>query len=161
MRRMTMRRIVIVGATAGAVLLTGGVAFAFWSRTGTTAGAAEVATTASELTVTQVGTPTGLIPGGSPVGVVAKVDNPSATDIRLTDVTVTVTDVVDAGGTTIGAGCPVTDFAIADNAAYSGELILAGGTSGDETVATIRLLNSPDNQDACKGAIVELSLVAS
>jgi hypothetical protein len=160
MRRMTMRRTVIVGATAGAVLLTGGVAFAFWSSTGTTAGAAEVAADATELTVTQIGTPTGLVPGGSPVGIVARVDNPSATDIQLTDVTVTVTDVVDAAGITIGAGCPATDFEIAD-AAYSGELILAGGTSGDETVATIQLLNSADNQDDCKGASVVLSLVAS
>ena len=86
MRRMTMRRIVIVGATAGAVLLTGGVAFAFWSSTGTAAGAAVVATTASELTVSQVGTPTGLFPGGDPIDIVARVDNTTATDIQFTDV---------------------------------------------------------------------------
>ncbi len=51
MRRIPMRRIVIVGATAGAVLLTGGVAFAFWSSTGTSVGAAEVAAEATDLTV--------------------------------------------------------------------------------------------------------------
>lgn len=160
MRRKPMRRIVIVGATAGAVLLTGGVAFAFWSSTGTSAGAAEVAADATELTVVQVGTPSGLFPGGTPVGIVAKVDNPSGTDIQLADVTVTVTDVQDAGGTSIIAGCPTTDFEIADTA-YAGELIAAGGTSGNETVATIRLRETGVNQDACKGAAVVLSLVAS
>ena len=61
MRRMTTRRIVIAGATAGAVLLTGGVAFAFWSSTGTGDGTAGVASTAAELTVTQIGTPGGLV----------------------------------------------------------------------------------------------------
>lgn len=159
MRRTRTRRIVIAGATAGAVLLTGGVAFAFWSSTGTTAGAAEVAADATELTVTQIGTPSGLFPGGSPVDIVARVDNPSATDILLDDVTVTVTDVVDSDGVTV-VGCPTTDFAIAD-APYAGELILAGGTTGDQTVATIRLLNTAANQDPCKGASAVLSLVAS
>lgn len=160
MRRMPMRRVIIAGATAGAVLLTGGVAYAFWSSSGTTAGAAEVATDATTLTVTQVGTPTGLFPGGSPVGIVAKVDNTGGTDIQLTDVTVTVTDVVDGLGASIGAGCPTTDFAIADTA-YAGELIAAGGTSGNETVATIRLRETGVDQDDCKGASVVLSLVAN
>jgi type II secretory pathway pseudopilin PulG len=160
MRRKPIRRIVIVGATAGAVLLTGGGAFAFWSSTGTTAGAAEVAADATDLVVTQVGAPSGLFPGGSPVGIVANVENPSGTDIQLTDVTVTVTDVLDGSGASIGAGCPTTDFAIAD-AAYSGELIPAGGVTADETVATIRLKETGVNQDACKGASVVLSLVAN
>lgn len=160
MRRTPMRRIAIAGVTAGAVLLTGGVAFAFWSSTGTSAGAAEVAAAAADLTVTQVGAPSGLFPGGSPVDIVARVGNPSGTAIQLTDVTVTVTDVLDSGGTSIGAGCPTTDFAIADTA-YAGELIAAGGSSGDETVATIRLLETGVNQDACKNAVVVLSLVAS
>jgi hypothetical protein len=160
MRRKPMRRIVIIGATAGAVLLTGGVAFAFWSSTGTAGGTAEVAPDATNLTVTQIGTPTGLFPGGSPVDIVAKVDNPSGTAIQLTDVTVTVTDVVDGLGASIGAGCPTTDFAIADTS-YAGELIAAGGTSGNETVATIQLLETGVNQDDCKGADVVLSLVAN
>lgn len=159
MRRTPMRRIVIIGATAGAVVLTGGVAFAFWSSTGTTAGAAEVATDATDLVVTQVGTPSGLFPGGLPVDIVANVENPSATDILLTDVTVTVSDVVDGVGDTI-AGCPTTDFAIAD-AAYAGELIPAGGVTADETVATIRLKETGVDQDDCKGASVVLSLVAN
>lgn len=160
MRRKPMRRIVIVGATVGAVLLTGGVAFAFWSSTGTTAGAAEVAEDATLLNVTQVGTPTGLFPGGTAVDIVANVENPSGSDILLADVTVTVADVVDSAGTTIGAGCPTTDFAIAD-AAYAGELIAAGATTADHTVATIRLKETGVPQDACKGASVVLSLVAS
>lgn len=161
MRRIPMRRIVIVGATAGAVLLTGGVAFAFWSSTGTSVGAAEVAAQATDLTVTQIGTPTGLFPGGPGVDIVAKVDNPSGAAIQLTDVTVTVSDVRNAAGTTIGVGCPTTDFVIADNAAYSGELIAAGGTSGNEIVATIRLDETGSNQDPCKDADVVLSLVAN
>jgi hypothetical protein len=156
-----MRRLVIVGATAGAVLLAGGVAFAFWSSTGTSVGAAEVAPAATNLTVAQVGTPTGLFPGGPGVDIVAKVDNPSGTTIQLTDVTVTVSDVTDAAGVTIGAGCPTTDFVIADNTAYSGELIVAGGTSGNEVVATIRLSETGSNQDPCKDADVVLSLVAN
>jgi hypothetical protein len=155
-----MRRTIIVGATAGAVLLTGGVAFAFWSSTGTSVGAAEVADKATDLTVTQIGTPTGLFPGGPGVDIVAKVDNPSGSAIQLTDVTVTVSDVRNAAGTTIGVGCPTTDFVVAD-AAYAGELIAAGGTSGNEIVATIRLRETGSNQDPCKDADVVLSLVAN
>lgn len=159
MRRTPMRRIVIVGATAGAVLLTGGVAFAFWSSTGTTAGAAEVAASATDLTVTQVGSPTGLVPGGTPQAISAKVDNPSASAILLTDVTVTVTDVSEAGG--VVGTCAVGNFEILDNASYDGELIPAGGTTGDVDVATIQLIESGANQDACKGASIALSLVAN
>lgn len=159
MRRTPMRRIVIVGATAGAVLLTGGVAFAFWSSTGTTAGAAEVAASATDLTVTQVGSPTGLVPGGTPQAISAKVDNPSASAILLTDVTVTVTDVSEAGG--VVGTCAIGNFEILDNASYDGELIPAGGTTGDVDVATIQLIESGANQDACKGASIALSLVAN
>ena len=96
MRRMTMRRITIVGATAGAVLLTGGVAFAFWSSSGTAAGTAEVAEVAENLTVNQVGIPTNLYPGGPAQDVTVKVDNTTATDIQLATVTVTLADVVEA-----------------------------------------------------------------
>lgn len=159
MRLTRTRRIIIAGATAGAVLLTGGVAFAFWSSTGTTAGAAEVAADATELTVTQIGTPSGLFPGGPAANIVAKVDNPSATDILLDDVTVTVTGVVDSGGAAV-AGCLTADFVIEDTV-YAGELILAGDTTGNQTVSTIRLVNTAANQDPCKGASVVLSLVAS
>jgi hypothetical protein len=161
MRRMTTRRIVIVGATVGAVLLTGGVAFAFWSSTGTTAGAAEVAPSVTDqLVVEQTGVdPTDLRPGGTPQVITAKVDNPSGTDVFLTDVTVTVADVIEAAGVT--DVCELDDFAIADNTDYDGELIVAGGTSGDEGVATIQLEETGVNQDACKGASVVLSLTAS
>ena len=120
MRRKPMRRIVIIGATAGAVLLTGGVAFAFWSSTGTAGGTADVAAAAANLTVAQVGAPTGLFPGGAAQDIIVKVDNTSGTDILLTDVTVSVSDVVEDAAAS--GACSPPDFAIID-VAYTPEVL--------------------------------------
>lgn len=160
MPRTRMRRTVIVGATVGAVLLTGGVAFAFWSSTGTGSGAAAVGTAAGSLTVVQSGTaPSDLRPGGTPQDVTVTVTNSSGTAIGFTDVTVTIDDVVEDASVT--GTCSPLDFAIVDNASYSGEVLDAGGDSTTFVAATLQLTETGVNQDACKGADVSLSLVAN
>lgn len=161
MRPFPTRRALIAGAAVGAILLTGGAAFAFWSSTGTGVGAAEVAADASDLTVTPGATVGELAPGGPSVDVVVEVENPNSSAIDLTDVTVTITDVRNASGSSIVAACPIAEFAVTDNAGYDGELIAAGGTSGEETVASIQLLETGVNQDDCKNASLVLLLTAN
>lgn len=158
MRRIPMRRTVIAGATAGAVLLTGGVAFAFWSSSGTSVGAAEVAAQATNLTVTQAGSVTGLFPGGTPQDISVTVDNTSGTDILLTDVTVSLTDVVESAAAT--GACSPLDFALLD-AAHTPEVLDASTGTTTFVAATIRLKETGVNQDDCKDADLVLSLVAS
>jgi hypothetical protein len=158
MRRIPMRRTVIVGATAGAVLLTGGVAFAYWSSTGTNVAAAEVATEASSLSVEQASSVTGLFPGGTPQNISVKVDNTSGTDILLTDVSVTLTDVVEA--VTATGACSPLDFELLD-VAHTPEVLDATDGTTTFVAATIRLLETGVNQDDCKNADLVLTLVAS
>ena len=158
MRRMPMRRIVIVGATAGAVLLTGGVAFAFWSSSGTAVGAAVVAESVANLTVLPGASPSGLFPGGQAQDIPVTVNNTSAADILLADVTVTVTDVVEASGVT--TACSPLDFAITDTS-YAGEVIPAGDTTGVIVPAQIALTETGQDQNACKGASLVLAFVAN
>lgn len=160
MRRMTMRRITIVGATVGAVLLTGGVAFAFWSSSGTAAGAAEVAPDAVDLTVAQALPALGLLtPGGTPQNVTVTVTNPSGTAIELTDVTVSVDDVVEDAAA-VGS-CNPLDFEVLDNGLYNGEVLDANGDSTTFVAATLQLTETNQNQDACKGAVLVLGLTAN
>lgn len=166
MKHSTMRRsrrtIIIASATAAAVVIGGGVAFAFWTSSGSGSATAEVATTAGDLTVTQpVAAPiSGLYPGGTPQNVTVVVDNPTGSDIRLNDVTVAVTGTEKPAGTA-NPGCAAANFAISDNLAYSGEVIAAGGSTGNIVPKKIQLVESGSDQDACKGAVVVLTLTAS
>ena len=63
MKRNTRNSYVLMAAGAAAILLGGGVAFAFWTSSGTGSGTAAAGTTDS-VDISQVGSITGLYPGG-------------------------------------------------------------------------------------------------
>lgn len=160
--RLTRRTTIIASVTAAAVVIGGGVAFAFWTSSGSGSATAEVATTAGSLTVTQdAANPiTGLYPGGTPQNVAVIVDNPTGSDIQLNDVTVAVTGTEKPAGTP-NPSCGAGNFAITDNGAYSGEIISAAGSTGSIVPKKIQLVESGTDQNACKGAVVVLTLTAS
>ena len=157
MKRLTRTGYIVAGTTAGAVLLGGGVAYAYWTSSSSSTGAAAVGTT-SDLTVTQpAGSEiTGLYPDGPSQPVTVRVANPNSAAITLHDVLVTVTGTEKPAGTP-NLGCTASDFSVTDVIAYTGESIPGLGSTASIVPKRIQLVDTGLDQNACKGATVLLS----
>jgi hypothetical protein len=154
MKRITKRSSIIAVTAAATVLVTGGVAFAYWTTSGTGTAEAAVAGDAGTLIVEQSGTISGLYPGGPAQDVSVIVTNDTDADLSFSDVTVAVTGTDDPG-------CTALDFAF-DDTAYTGEVVEANTSTLAIVPKQIRMINRPTvNQDGCKNATVSLSLSAS
>lgn len=152
MKRNTRNSYVLMGAGAAALLLGGGVAFAFWTSSGTGTGTAAAATTDS-VTVTQVGSITGLFPGGPGQTISIQIANPNASAVTIGAVTAAVSG-------TDKVGCTAADFSIS-GPVYGGGTIAGSGVQA-ASGATISMINDlARNQDACKGAVVSLAFTAA
>lgn len=159
MKRITKRSSIIAVTAAATLIVGGGVAFAYWTSSGSGTAEAAVASSAGSLTVAQSGTITGLYPGGTPQDVAVVVANPTDAAISFSDVVVTVTGTEKPAGTP-NPGCTADDFEVTDTA-YAGEVVSAGGDTGAVVPKKIAMVETNRNQDACKGAVVKLSLAAS
>jgi hypothetical protein len=152
MNRMSRNGYIALGAAGAALLLGGGVAFAFWTSSGTGTGTAAAGTTGS-VTVAQNGSITGLYPGGPGQTIAVDITNPNAGAVTLAGVTATVVD-------TSNVGCTAADFTIS-GPVYAGGSI-AGGATVTASAATIQMVNeAARNQDACKGVTVNLAFAAN
>jgi len=151
------RRIAVFAVAAGLVLAGGGVAFAYWTSSGTGEGYAT--TGESEEFVLTSEDPTGapLTPGGPSQSVAFTVANESTATLNLANVTVTVAN-ADGSAWTAVAGCSADDYTVGTPTIVYGPI--AGGTDVDGTV-TVSMANSDSNQDACQNADVPLYFVAS
>lgn len=155
MKRITKRSSIIAVTAAFTLVVGGGVAFAYWSTSGSGTAEAAVAATAGTLTVTQDGSIGGLYPGGPAQDVNVIVTNATDADLSFSDVTVAVTS------TSAGTGCTAADFDFVDTA-YAGEIVPANSSTAVITPKRIQMLNRTSvNQDACKNATITLSLTAS
>ena len=152
MKRNTRNSYVLMAAGAAALLLGGGVAFAFWTSSGTGTGTAAAATTDS-VDISQVGSITGLYPGGPGETISIEIANPNDSAVSIGDVTAEVTS-------TDKPGCSADDFAIS-GPVFGGGTIAGGATQG-ASGASISMVNDlARNQDACKGALVSLGFTAA
>ncbi len=156
MKRLTRTGYVIAGATATAVLVGGGAAFAYWTSSGTGDGSATAGTTTS-VTIDQVGTPiTGLYPDGPVQNIDVEITNPDASDVEIGAITTAVDSITGAGP----GGCTAGDFNVVS--VYGGGTIPGGQAVTVPAAATIKMINRPlVNQDGCKGVTVILSFTAS
>lgn len=152
MKRNVRNSYVLMAAGAAALLLGGGVAFAFWTSSGTGEGTAAAGTTDS-VDIEQVAAIAGLYPGGPGQPISIEIANPNDSDVSIGDVTATVSG-------TDKVGCTADDFAIS-GPVYEGGTI-AGGATQPAAGATISMVNDTErNQDACKGASVTLEFTAA
>ncbi|TWG92003.1 hypothetical protein L615_007500000130 [Nocardioides sp. J9] len=146
MRRMNKKKAAVVGGTV-AVLVTGGVAFAYWTSTGTGTGSAEVGTSL-DWTVEIDAVSGTLAPGSGPVEVDFHVTNESDGVQNLQGAVATVVDTSDPG-------CTAADFAISNTSVTTGDVASSGTVDG---TFELEMLNRAVNQDACKGATVNLQV---
>lgn len=151
------KRATAVAMTALLVLI-GGVAFAYWTSSGSGTGAG---TTGSSTAFTVSSTaPTGpaLTPGGASQSVAFTVANPGTGTLDLTSVTVVVADANGDPWVSDPTGCTAADYTLGTPAITYGQI--AGGGSIAGTV-TLTMNNLSSNQDACEGLAVPLYFVAS
>jgi hypothetical protein len=157
MSRIARRRVVPVAIALVALLMFSGVAYAYWSAGGSGTGTAQAAAGTSNLTVKQTTVLTGMYPGDSAQTISGNFDNPNPGPVYVTTVTASIGSVTKAGGAPAGT-CDATDFTLGSATATVNAEIPAGLAKGAWTGPTIKFNDKgAANQDACKGATVNLT----
>jgi hypothetical protein len=147
MRKMSKKN-KIAAVCAAAVLTTvgGGVAFAYWSTTGSGTGSGSNAT-ANGTIVLSATFPDGLTPGGS-VPVTYKAANGGSSSLQVGTIHAVVS--------TSNPACLPADFTIPD--VISNTTVAAGATAAAVGSGTLSFADTAVSQDACKGATITLTL---
>ncbi len=155
MHKMTKRTVAVV-ATAAVALAGAGVAFAYWSAGGSGTGTAATGTTVGIVAV-QTSTVTNMKPGDVAQALSGNFTNPNAGPVYVATVTASISGVVKATGAPAGT-CDATDYTLATAVATVNAEVPAGAAQGSWSGATIKFNNKAAvNQDACKGATVNLA----
>ena len=139
-----------VSLLVAVTLIGGGAAFAYSSAGGSGDGGAQTDSTAQSVVVNQTSTITGLAPGLGAQTLSGNFDNPNSGPVHVGSVSVVVTG-------TDTPGCGPTDYTIGGSAPVNAQ-VAAGDGVGSWSGLTIQFNNKVAvNQDACKGAVVELA----
>jgi hypothetical protein len=152
----TLKRTVLKKRTAVATLAVAAVAavgYAYWTADGTGTGSVSTGST-SAITVKQTSTISNLYPGGPAQTLSGNFDNPNSGSIYVGSVTASVSSVDKATGVT--GTCSKDDYIIGGTANVDNR-VPAGNAKGAWTGLTIRLDDTNTNQDACKGATVNIA----
>jgi len=149
------RRATKVVLLAIGLVLAGGAGYAWWTAGGAGTGSASTGTVTG-LTANQTSTITGLAPGVAAQTLSGNFDNPNAGPVYVTSVTASISSVVKAGGAPAGT-CDATDYTLSNAVMSVGAEVVAGNAKGSWTGATLAFNNKASNQDACKGATVNLA----
>ena len=154
MPRLTRKRAAI--ATGALILVVGsGVAYAYWTNSGTGSGSATTGTNVA-LTVNQTSAVTAMGPGVAPQALSGTFTNPNSGPVFIKTVVATITS-------TGAPGCTAADYTIAGTSVIGasapgvGGLVPAGGAGvGSWSGLTIAFNETASNQDACKGAVLTI-----
>jgi hypothetical protein len=159
MRTIDKSKRKVAGATAAVVLVGGGVAFAYWTAGGSGTGSAATASAVS-LTAVQTSTVTGMRPGDAPQLLAGTFNNPNNGPVYVATVTASIAGVTLADG--VVGTCDASDYTLANPVMNVNAEVPAGNPQGSWSGATIKFNNkSSVNQDACKGATVNLAYAIS
>ncbi len=152
-----IKRPKLMAATVVALLVIVGVAAAYWTSSGTGVGTGTTGT-GSNVTVAQVGTITGMVPGGAAQAVDFTVTNPKTTPQYVTSVTYSIASIQTSPGVA-AVGCSTADFTLVQPNAIATDLP-AGATSFSPSGATLAMIDSGTNQNGCKNVTVNLTFTA-
>ncbi|MFL6136289.1 MAG: hypothetical protein ACJ74O_00600 [Frankiaceae bacterium] len=155
MRKLNKRaKIAIVGATIAAVA-GGGVAYGYWSTTGSGSGSAATSAGASNLSIAQTSVISGLAPGVAAQTISGTVTNNAVNNAYVNTVTVSISSVTGGAGS-----CDATDYTLSSPVMSIAQDLAPGGSAGF-TGATLAFNNKATNQDGCKGATVNLAYASN
>ena len=158
MFKTTRRRGIVLGVIAS--LAIGGAAVAYWTAGGTGTGSGSAAGSQSALTANQTTTLSAMYPGDSAQTISGNFDNSNSGPIHVGTVTASIASVTKAAGAPAGT-CDASDFTLANAAMTVNAEIPVGTGKGAFTGATLKFNNKATNQDACKGATVNLAYAIS
>jgi hypothetical protein len=160
LRPLLSRKTALVAAGGAAVVaLSATAAFAYWTTGGSGSGSAATGT-AQSVTITQLGTVTGLVPGGASQPVDFTITNPASTAQYVSSVTVAVKSGWTAQADSSKPACSAADFTIVQPTAVNQDLP-NGNTDVKPSGASIALKDAATNQDNCKGVSVDLAFTSS
>jgi hypothetical protein len=154
---------VVIGATVAALALSGtGVAYAYWTTSGTGEGSATAGTTENFTVNNQSTTATLLTPGGPSATASFKVHNPGTGVQAFSQVVVSVAN--NDGSPWSDGACTANDFILGGEThglshtitLASPESIAANGDSTTKSVTVQMWNNTAAAQDDCKGVTVPL-----
>ena len=148
----TRKRVAAVATGAALTFIVGGVAFAYWTTTGSGSGSAGTGNT-TPITINSAAV-TGLYPGATASAVSGTFTNPNAGPVFVQQVTVAVSPSWTVGTTN---PCTAADFVVTQPTATARQIV----TGDTWTGATIQLKNLATNQDNCKGVTVPLVLTSN
>jgi len=154
MRKTTKRNLAVAGVT---VLLLGGAgaAFAYWTAGGAGTGTAST-TTNTPIIAVQTSVITGMQPGDAAQTLSGNFTNNNTGQVYVATVTASIASVTLANGVT--GTCDATDYTLGTPVMTVGAQVDPGTAKGSWSGATIKFNNKPAvNQDACKGATVNLA----
>jgi hypothetical protein len=154
MFKFTRRRSIVLGTVLA--LTVAGAAIAYWTAGGSGTGSGSAAGAQTPLTANQTTTLTAMFPGDSAQTISGNFDNTNSGPIYVGTVTASIASVTKAGGAPAGT-CDASDFALAGAAMTVNAEVPVGSAKGAFTGATIKFNNKASNQDACKGATVNLA----
>ena len=150
--QFSRKRAAAVATGAALTLIVGGVAFAYWSTTGSGTGSAATGNVVAVTINATSPAVTGLYPGGPAQNVSGNFNNPNSGSVYIQQVSVAVDPTWSAGSTN---PCTAADFTVTAPAANNAEIIKGNGVGAWGT-ATIKMNNLATNQDSCKGVTVPL-----
>jgi|tagenome__1003787_1003787.scaffolds.fasta_scaffold20077380_2 hypothetical protein len=159
MRKLNKKQKIVAVGTAAVVGVVGaGAAYAYWTTSGSGQGAA---TTGAEtpVIIEQSGSVLGLTPGGKPQALDFTIRNPANGTQYVSAIKVTLAS-VSKDGVTPAVGCSVDDFVLVQPNAIN-LAVPAGRTAVPASGGTIAMKETGQNQDACKGAGVNLTFATA
>lgn len=145
-------------AITAAIVLLGGAAFAYWTVGGSGDGSAATSASSADVTVVQTSVVTAMEPGDAAQALSGTFANTNDGPVYVGTVTASIASVFVGG--VVAVGCDATDYTLANAVITYNAEVLADDTS-TWSGPTIQFNNKATNQDACKGATVNLQYVIS
>jgi hypothetical protein len=158
------RKFLPVAIALVAVIAVSGVAYAYWTASGAGVGTAKAAAGVSDLQASSIPL-TNMYPGDGAQNIVITIHNPSTQKVWVTSVSTSISGVdmvIGHAGTTCGPSDFTLNATPPESVGY--ELSVGASLTLDVptyTPPTIKFNDTGANQDACKGATVNLSFTIS
>jgi hypothetical protein len=153
----TKHRPLLVALVVILIVAVGGVAFAYWTSSGTGTGEAQTGTSSALEVEGGETTDAALTPGGPSQSIPFTVTNTSSGTQDFSSVVVTVAN-ADGSAWTAVPGCSAADYSVGTPVVTYGPIDGEGTRSG---TVSLSMVNRPVNQDACKTVTVPLRFVVS
>ena len=153
--RNSKKRIAAIAIITLILVGGGGAAtYAYWSAGGSGTGSATTGTSTG-ITAVQTSTISNLAPGSTAQTLSGNFTNSNSGPVYVTSVVASIASVTKAGVPV--TGCDATDYTLSGATMSVAAQIPSGTVQGSWGGATLAFNNKATNQDACKGATVNIS----